>query len=482
MDCDKVKELIPSYFNHRASEEEVKMVEEHLCICHNCRTLLGELMDKEPPPTKSEPHIEGGSPNGSEEPSSKKTPEKDLGGMEYFPAKEFEDILNKPPESAEDYPIDEEGASSSESGSETQTPKVDDSLSSDSESQSSGIEYINDINQDGPIQSSGNDISDPVSSLDDEATLSEIKEIKEIKEDKEDKEDKDDIPSKESSPEVPLSDVKEDKKDDALKESPIISDSESGKKKVVSTPLGPISLDDELDEQPKQQDSGESEIDPNKNIDEEKSESGGKVIQTPLGPMTVSSETGKSDDKDKEDAIDTPQISADDSGEKTTQTPFGPISVPSEDKTDKVAKESLEEDSRPIIDESKKESESVGLDNVLDKSAEESSEEAHTLPVNKSKQEPEPAREEEKSISANDTEPLAVETEPIKEEAPVYSGEHADMSKDVRNVRAPGSSQSDSPNFELDHMPIASDKMGAFGYHVVVIAVLALVFVAYLFL
>jgi len=61
MDCNKVKEIIPKYFNHTASEEEIKAVEEHLCICHECRTALGELMDKDTgseQPVEKEPQAE----------------------------------------------------------------------------------------------------------------------------------------------------------------------------------------------------------------------------------------------------------------------------------------------------------------------------------------------------------------------------------------------------------------------------------------
>jgi len=46
MDCQEIKNIIPRYFQHTASEEEVKAVEEHLCVCHECRLALGELMDK----------------------------------------------------------------------------------------------------------------------------------------------------------------------------------------------------------------------------------------------------------------------------------------------------------------------------------------------------------------------------------------------------------------------------------------------------
>lgn len=52
MECHEIKEIIPKYFRHTASEEEIQLVEEHLCVCHDCRTVLGELMDKveETPP------------------------------------------------------------------------------------------------------------------------------------------------------------------------------------------------------------------------------------------------------------------------------------------------------------------------------------------------------------------------------------------------------------------------------------------------
>src|SRR4030042_2922387 len=46
MDCGEIKKIIPRYYNHTANEEEIKKVEEHLCVCHECRQLLGELMDQ----------------------------------------------------------------------------------------------------------------------------------------------------------------------------------------------------------------------------------------------------------------------------------------------------------------------------------------------------------------------------------------------------------------------------------------------------
>ena len=50
MNCEEIKKIIPKYFQHQASDEEIKSVEEHLCICHTCRTELGELMDKKDDP------------------------------------------------------------------------------------------------------------------------------------------------------------------------------------------------------------------------------------------------------------------------------------------------------------------------------------------------------------------------------------------------------------------------------------------------
>lgn len=54
MDCQEIKNIIPRYFKHTASEDEIKLVEEHLCICHECRTTLGELMDTMDEPSSNE--------------------------------------------------------------------------------------------------------------------------------------------------------------------------------------------------------------------------------------------------------------------------------------------------------------------------------------------------------------------------------------------------------------------------------------------
>ena len=46
MECNQIKEIIPNYINHTASEEETKIVEEHLCICNACRLNLSQAMEK----------------------------------------------------------------------------------------------------------------------------------------------------------------------------------------------------------------------------------------------------------------------------------------------------------------------------------------------------------------------------------------------------------------------------------------------------
>lgn len=47
MDCKNIKEVIPAYIMHSATEDEVKIVEEHLCVCNDCRLFLGECLDKQ---------------------------------------------------------------------------------------------------------------------------------------------------------------------------------------------------------------------------------------------------------------------------------------------------------------------------------------------------------------------------------------------------------------------------------------------------
>lgn len=56
MDCEVIKEIIPAYIDHSASEEEIKIVEEHLCVCNDCRQHLGQCMEiLKPVPKETKP-------------------------------------------------------------------------------------------------------------------------------------------------------------------------------------------------------------------------------------------------------------------------------------------------------------------------------------------------------------------------------------------------------------------------------------------
>ena len=140
MECEEIKKIIPRYFQHTASEEEIKKVEEHLCVCHDCRTTLGELMDKLSEPDSSEvqkedkesipeqpaldniPAVEEGSPSSREDSSLKESgeleplpPEEEK--IEYFSAGEGINIEKEPLPSEEKNP------------KEYEAPKVKDDLS-----------------------------------------------------------------------------------------------------------------------------------------------------------------------------------------------------------------------------------------------------------------------------------------------------------------------------------------------------------------
>jgi len=96
MECEEVKKIIPQYFQHTASEEEIQAVEEHLCVCHDCRTVLGELMDKvstveEAVETPSQDQPE----SLPEEKPQEEVVENKEEGVEYFPGKDLEESLDK---------------------------------------------------------------------------------------------------------------------------------------------------------------------------------------------------------------------------------------------------------------------------------------------------------------------------------------------------------------------------------------------------
>lgn len=46
MGCDEIKQIIPAYVNHTATENQISTVEEHLCVCNDCREYLTKYMDK----------------------------------------------------------------------------------------------------------------------------------------------------------------------------------------------------------------------------------------------------------------------------------------------------------------------------------------------------------------------------------------------------------------------------------------------------
>lgn len=46
MECKRIKEIIPQYVGHDASGQDIQLVEEHLCICQDCRDYLGGLLDR----------------------------------------------------------------------------------------------------------------------------------------------------------------------------------------------------------------------------------------------------------------------------------------------------------------------------------------------------------------------------------------------------------------------------------------------------
>jgi len=360
MECEKIKELIPRYFNHTASEEEIKKVEEHLCLCHDCRTLLGELMDKEagdkeqpsgesqseqmqmfsyddiagiPPdePVKEDVQPDKGpaKPQPSDEsPSEPETKE----GMEYFPAKDFEEILKKPPEPIEDV--------SAEEADTTPEPEVDkEALAKPSESQPES-------------KSSFEPIQDQEPSLPDESPQEE---------------------------------------------------QEAGKQEeVIQTPLGPMrmSSDDEASEE---------NVQPSE-------------PQPPSEPSEPEEPAEQSDKPDKK--------------EKVIQTPLGPISISSDNEESSL---------NPVIGEESKEKKEQGpAETPLEAAGSES-------------------KHLEEEIQVKPLEPIAAEQE-------------------IQGIGAKDFSFRNEAKFELDSSPIPPDKTDTFGYAMVAIAVVALLFVVYLFL
>ncbi|MDP2924650.1 MAG: zf-HC2 domain-containing protein [Candidatus Omnitrophota bacterium] len=46
MICEEIKDIIPKYVKHDIQEPEITQVEEHLCVCNECRLFLSQFMDK----------------------------------------------------------------------------------------------------------------------------------------------------------------------------------------------------------------------------------------------------------------------------------------------------------------------------------------------------------------------------------------------------------------------------------------------------
>ena len=77
MDCQEIKQIIPSYVKHAATEDQARQVEAHLCVCDGCRQHLANLMDN--PPVESTPVL------GQEivTPKEKVVKKKEIGTFEY---------------------------------------------------------------------------------------------------------------------------------------------------------------------------------------------------------------------------------------------------------------------------------------------------------------------------------------------------------------------------------------------------------------
>jgi len=43
--CEEIKKIIPGYVKHTLSAEENGSVEEHLCVCDDCRKYVNDLLD-----------------------------------------------------------------------------------------------------------------------------------------------------------------------------------------------------------------------------------------------------------------------------------------------------------------------------------------------------------------------------------------------------------------------------------------------------
>ncbi len=78
MECPELRKDFPFYVRHQLSEEKVQILEEHLCVCQECRDFLSNLLDhkellneplpQQPAPqeiTAAKPEAPSGSPMSS---------------------------------------------------------------------------------------------------------------------------------------------------------------------------------------------------------------------------------------------------------------------------------------------------------------------------------------------------------------------------------------------------------------------------------
>jgi len=47
MDCEKIRENFSGYINHSIPQNLAQIIEEHLCICEDCRNKLNQLLNEE---------------------------------------------------------------------------------------------------------------------------------------------------------------------------------------------------------------------------------------------------------------------------------------------------------------------------------------------------------------------------------------------------------------------------------------------------
>jgi len=250
MECEEIKKIIPQYFQHTASDEEIQAVEEHLCVCHDCRTLLGELMDKAssaeeaaetPPEEKPQEEVEEKKeeevqPEQSPEQSEGQSPESSEGekDIEYFPGENLEASMDKIDEI-----LGESEPAKGESGKEPQ--ELEPTLEEKTDEEDSSFEVISDIpsapKQELPAESDALDWKEP------EPVKEEFKEPEEkLEVSSEEKEEKPEthwesgLELEEEKPEEPVKEPILEEEDVQLGQSPEQSEGQSPEQSEGQSP------------------------------------------------------------------------------------------------------------------------------------------------------------------------------------------------------------------------------------------------------